>query len=245
MKVLFVGTGEAFDDKLPNTSILVESGGTVVLVDCGFSAAQALWSSVRNPDAIDALYVTHLHADHCFGIPALIVRLNADGRTKPLVLLGSKMKFEHILATVESAYPGLMPKLGFKLTHLAVPEGGSTTWRDIAITTALTVHAAPNHAVRFDFPAGRSLMVSGDGEVTPESAAMFAGCTVVSHEAYRMTEHMPGHSSVRQVLETAAAAVPPPRMVALVHCAREEDRCRFHEFEVPFVVPGPGTLLSF
>lgn len=244
MKVHFPGTGEAFDQTLPNTCVLVQFDETWILVDCGFSATQALWRMVPGHDTISAVYVTHLHADHCFGLPALIVRMHEDGRTKPLCLLAWKQMYDDLLDLVDSAYPGIVGRLRFPLVHADIPRGGTGSWEEVAVSTATTRHGAPNHAVRFDLPSGKSVMVSGDGEITPQSAALFHGCTVVVHEAYRIDQFTAGHSSVKDVLTTAAAAPQPPRHLALVHTSRLE-RDRLATCQGRFVVPAPGTILSF
>ena len=49
MRVTFAGVGEAFDEKLPNTSLLVQSESSSILLDCGFTAACTLWDVIGNP----------------------------------------------------------------------------------------------------------------------------------------------------------------------------------------------------
>lgn len=50
---------------------LVEAGTTCVMIDCGFSCAQAQKRLTRlgvDPDDIDAILVTHEHSDHISGV---------------------------------------------------------------------------------------------------------------------------------------------------------------------------------
>ena len=55
MRVTFAGVGEAFDEKLPNTSLLVETdGGSSVLLDCGFTASCVFWTMAEKPLELDA-----------------------------------------------------------------------------------------------------------------------------------------------------------------------------------------------
>lgn len=51
------------------SSILVESGGTRLLVDCGPDLRQQLLDA--DVGDLDAVVVTHDHADHCHGIDEL------------------------------------------------------------------------------------------------------------------------------------------------------------------------------
>lgn len=58
-------------------SALVASGGTCVMIDCGFSVAAAgarLSRLGQEPGAIDALLVTHEHSDHIGGVARMARR---------------------------------------------------------------------------------------------------------------------------------------------------------------------------
>lgn len=244
MQVYFLGTGEAFDNHLPNTSLLIRAEQGTILVDCGFTAAGAYSRQGWKADDLDALYITHLHGDHYFGLPALLLRMHEEGRTRPLDLITTPNRLAKIRQVIEHAYAGYSTKLSFELRLAPMPLPGQGKWGDVAITTAPTTHGVENFSARFDFPDGKSVMVSGDGEITPESAQLFAGCDLVIHEAFRLTDHTPGHSSVREVLATAAAASPPPTRIALVHSSRNE-RNRIHEMKGEFLVPRPGSAIHW
>jgi ribonuclease Z len=244
MQVYFLGTGDAFDNHLPNTSLLIRSEQGTILVDCGFTAAAAYWRQGWKAEDLDALYITHLHGDHYFGLPALLLRMHEDGRTRPLDVLTSPNRLATIQQVIEQAYAGYSTKLSYELRLSPLPLPGKGTWADVAITTAPTIHGVENYSVRFDFPDGKSVMVSGDGEITPASAPLFAGCDLVIHEAFRLTDHTPGHSSVREVLLTAAAASPPPARIALVHTSRTE-RHQLRDMDGDFLVPRPGSCISW
>ena len=64
------------------TSILVESGGQRLLVDCGPDLRQQLLAAEVN--RLDLVIVTHAHGDHCHGIDELRPVSQAMGRPVPL-----------------------------------------------------------------------------------------------------------------------------------------------------------------
>ena len=74
MKVVFIGVGEAGDENYPNNSSIILSD-TKLLLDCGFAVPQQLWRYNADQDLVDAIYISHMHADHYFGIPVLLIRM--------------------------------------------------------------------------------------------------------------------------------------------------------------------------
>lgn len=241
MKVTFLGTGEAFDPELPNTSVVIESHGVAILVDCGYSVPQQYFKLIGDPNLIDAFYLTHLHADHSFGIPALLMWMWEEGRTKPLKLLAREDQVELLLGFADRGYPGASKRLTFPLEPVVLAHSAPTVWEGVTVTTARTLHGARNLAVRFDLPEGKSVMVSGDGEITPASSALFNDCSLVIHESYRIEEHTAGHSSVKEVLATAAHQN--AEVVALVHTSRKEKHL-LTSADSGHLVPAPGTVLE-
>ena len=86
MKVVFLGVGEAADENHPCNSHLILSK-TNLLLDCGYSIPRQVWKYNKDKDLIDAIYISHLHADHCFGLPALLIRMMEEKRTKPVAII--------------------------------------------------------------------------------------------------------------------------------------------------------------
>jgi len=65
---------------------LVEGGGTRVLVDCGFTAREAvrrLGLLELSPSELDAILVTHEHGDHVRGVGALATRFGIEVWSTP------------------------------------------------------------------------------------------------------------------------------------------------------------------
>ena len=66
-----LGVGDAFSRRHYSSSFLVESGGTRLLVDCPHPIRKILGESAPDGvdlDDIDAVVLTHLHADHASGL---------------------------------------------------------------------------------------------------------------------------------------------------------------------------------
>src|SRR5262245_1893527 len=115
MKVQFIGVGEAFDETLPNNSQLLKWENTHLLIDCGYGVPHSLWKLHPEHDLVDAIYISHRHADHYFGLPSYLLRLDEDGRTKPVEILCPEGLKKVILEMIDYAYQGVVSHFEFEL----------------------------------------------------------------------------------------------------------------------------------
>lgn len=72
------------------TSQLLEMGQRYFLIDCGEGTQVQLRKAKAKFSKIDHIFISHLHGDHCFGLPGLIASFRLLGRDKPLHVFGPK-----------------------------------------------------------------------------------------------------------------------------------------------------------
>lgn len=84
-KVHILGCGSALPTlkHLPSCQI-VELRGKAFMVDCGEGAQRQLRKSRVAFTKIQAVLITHLHGDHCFGLIGMLSSFGLLGRTAPL-----------------------------------------------------------------------------------------------------------------------------------------------------------------
>jgi len=70
-----VGTGSAFAKTLYNTSALLVSEHGQILIDCGASVPKALHELNIEPDQLNGIVISHIHADHVAGLEEIAFRL--------------------------------------------------------------------------------------------------------------------------------------------------------------------------
>jgi ribonuclease Z len=88
IEIFFAGTGGSVPTArrgLPAT--LIRAGGDRLLIDCGEGTQRQLLRSVGLPD-LDAIFITHFHADHWLGLPGMVKTFDLRGREKPLTIYG-------------------------------------------------------------------------------------------------------------------------------------------------------------
>lgn len=249
MRITFAGVGEAFDETLPNTSLLLESDTTSLLLDCGFTAASAFWQAARTPQDLDAISISHFHGDHWFGVPALLMRFVDEGRTRPLHIIGQPGVEHHVRQLTDLAYPNVLSKAAFEIRFHILLGCQEAKVGDMTISSAPADHPMPSLAMRVDC-AGKSVFYSGDGRPTEETRTLATGCHLVVHESFSLEADKPGHgtvdSSIRFAVEAGAATL------ALVHIQRHARRnglaaikeMAAREDRVRILVPAPGEWLD-
>lgn len=257
MRVTFVGVGEAFDDSVPNTSLFLAglTGGAraTVLFDCGFTAAGAFFAcpalSVADREAgPDAVWISHFHGDHFFGLPWLVARLQEAGRTRDLPVFGGPDVAARVVAVLDLAYPHLREKLDFAVRPVAVGDGEAFSLAGFPARAAVTEHGAPCLAVRLETEHG-AFFFSGDGRCGPACRELASGCSLAVIEAYALTAGSGGHGSVEEALNLAGEAW--VEAVALVHVQRDLRRTRgedirrvLAEASLRAFLPEPGQVFE-
>ncbi len=90
MRIVFLGTSSGTPSRERNvTSVAIVLDGTVLLFDCGEGTQHQLLRAPVRSGAIDAIFVSHMHGDHVYGIPGLLGTFSMNGRVRPLVVVGA------------------------------------------------------------------------------------------------------------------------------------------------------------
>lgn len=96
-KVHILGCGSALPTPKHNpSSQVVEIRGKMFMVDCGEGTQTQLRKSAIRFTRIQAVFISHLHGDHCFGLPGMISTFGMLGRTAPLSIY-APAAFEPVL----------------------------------------------------------------------------------------------------------------------------------------------------
>ena len=93
-QICILGCGSALPSLKHNTSAqIVEVHDKVFMVDCGEGTQLQLRKSHIHFQKVSAIFISHLHGDHCFGLMGLLSTFGLLGRTAPLhVYAPSQMK---------------------------------------------------------------------------------------------------------------------------------------------------------
>ncbi len=205
MRIRFAGSGDAFGSggRLQTCIHLSECEQTL-LVDCGATSLVALKQQGLDPNAVDAVVLTHLHGDHFGGLPFLILDGQFSGRSAPLRVAGPPGTGARLTETMEALFPGSAAtpaRFEVEVTELAL-DGTPARLGAATVSWWEVEHAcgAPPLAVRVEL-GGVAFAYSGDTQWTPAlvDVARDADCFAV--EAYTFDRPVRYHLDYRTLRE--------------------------------------------
>lgn len=90
-KIHFLGCGSALPTLRHNSSCqIVEMRDKMFMIDCGEGTQTLLRRSKIRFTRLQAIFISHLHGDHCFGLMGMISSFGLLGRTAPLHIYAYK-----------------------------------------------------------------------------------------------------------------------------------------------------------
>jgi len=103
LRIVFLGTSAGTPSRERNVAaVAVILDGKVLLFDCGEGTQHQFLRAPVKSGAIDAIFLTHLHGDHVYGLPGLLATLSMNGRTRPLDLIGPEGTREYLEAVLRT-----------------------------------------------------------------------------------------------------------------------------------------------
>lgn len=112
--VTLLGTGGMYP--LPEralTSLYIRFDGRAILVDCGEGTQIQMRANGLRFKPIEAILITHFHADHMAGLPGLLLTLGNEGRTEPLTMYGP-VGLEKTVNSLRAIFPELPYEIQFR-----------------------------------------------------------------------------------------------------------------------------------
>jgi len=140
LQVYFLGTAGALPTPRRNPAcILIRRGSDTLLFDCGEGAQQQMMRA-RCGFTVNAVFVTHWHADHFLGIFGLLQTMSFNGRTDPLTIYGPEWVHEFVSIVKNVARFNLK----FPLESVELANGSWVRFDGYTITAFAVSHGLPS-----------------------------------------------------------------------------------------------------
>lgn len=197
----FVGTGDPLGSggRL-HTCFHVTAPSGRFLVDCGATTMTGLKREGIDRNAIEAIFVTHLHGDHIGGIPYFVLDAQLVAkRTAPLVIAGPPGLADRLRGAMDVMFPGLSDvEQRFEIRIVELEAGRRTAIGPVDVTPFEVVHACgdPPYALRLEVD-GKTLAYSGDTEWTESLIDVARDADLFVCESYFYEKEIPNHLDYR------------------------------------------------
>ncbi len=231
IEITFIGTGSAMPPPgRGTTAFTVRTEDMLFLADAGPTVYSDLLRASIEPAQIDAVFLSHGHADHIVGFPQLALQLKFVQRPSPLKVFCTPAVREAACSITRLTFPEASDLLE-KLQWVELAEGPRQSHDltdGIQLTTELVFGPPymPVLGLRLDFlDKGVSMAFSADTAPSDTLASLATGCDLLIHEASFSATLQPDvspemffHSDARQAGQIAARAK--VKRLALVHLNR-------------------------
>ncbi len=231
MRVCFLGTsGAKVSAERDNCSVLVEISDRLILIDCSGNPVGKIMKLGYQMSQLDAVLITHLHIDHCYGLPELLFHLFLEGRSAPLLLASPIEDFTELEQQLGAyhVYPSIRT---YHLIPLRIPHETDILVTDLGFATIRSSpveHSRASRAYRIEDPlSGHSVVITGDTRPTGTLQDFARGADLLIHEStylddLRERAHEYGHCTARDAAETARASS--SKNLVLIHFDLDETR---------------------
>lgn len=198
-EILVLGTGHSESIRYFNNNAMVRTPTGNLLIDCGVTIKHALDAQGMSLADIDAIYITHVHGDHCFGLE----RVACESKFK----YGKKVELIFHRDLYEELWEGtLKGSLGMNgdgdanIEHyfnVRILDESEFTWGGIDFRLVPAVHT-PNKPV-YGLLMNSRIYWSSDTTAIPDIVEKL-GFEIGFHDV-TLTDWNPVHATIGSLLE--------------------------------------------
>ncbi len=192
-----------------NTCLVWHGPAMAVLLDCGGSPLQKLQRADVPLADLYHVILTHRHADHLYGLPALLQGLWLCQRREALSIWGPAEALDAARRIMDAVgwagWAGMFPVIW----HPVTAPGQETLFTEPGLTVRVApgAHSVPSLAVRLeDHRTGGVAVYSSDTEPCAAIVTLARGADLLVHEATFLSAAPAGHSTAAQAGQVAQQA---------------------------------------
>ena len=148
MEFIFLGTSSGAPTKTRNVSgiaIKKVDEKSWCLVDCGEGTQHQILHTNLSLSQLDTIFITHVHGDHCFGLPGLVASATMGGRQQPLTIVCPR----EVTKFIEVALEISQGRLSFPINYIDVANVTSVDVKSFDVEVSRLSHRVPSFAFHF------------------------------------------------------------------------------------------------
>ncbi|KTC90832.1 MBL fold metallo-hydrolase [Fluoribacter dumoffii] len=212
MKLLFLGAGSGIGTDFGNfqsNMLLFTDSGKKLLIDCGTDIRFSLTRAGYLPQEIDAVYISHLHADHIGGMEwfAFQRKFVSQNGLSTLIIHENLVQplWEHSLSgglrTLEEKEATLNDYFSVRM----IKEGQAFHWEGLQLNLVQTVHIFSNGELMPSYGLtirhkGKSFFITTDAQFTPDRFEKhYREATLIFHDCETLEVPSGVHTHFKQL----------------------------------------------
>ena len=200
MKLTFLGTGSAINTEDIGASILINEN---ILIDSPCGIAQALRKFKIDINKLDTVIITHLHGDHVFGLPFLLLEYIREPRQAPLNILGLSGTKKLLSRLMKLAFPKSSAKKMLapaKPFYIKAVDQKEMNIKGIVVRLHRVSHGKmETYGIEIREPDNKKIFYAPDTSFNDELLEIIKTVDAAILDATTPDKPIAGHMSMRQV----------------------------------------------
>jgi ribonuclease BN (tRNA processing enzyme) len=221
LRLTFIGSGNAFSPGgLCCNGFLVNDR---FLFDAPPQALSSLNTVDVDPNAIEAVVVSHHHGDHFLGLPFLLLHWRWKGRTKPIRIVGPSGTEALARQIGQAVFPGVFEGIGYDLQFEDLVGGKSTSVDGLNLDAYEMIHDN-GLELCLGYKAnigGRTFSYTGDTILCDSVLELCKGVEVMVSECASRADRVPVHMNLIDDIPEVRAALAKDAQLILTHITPE------------------------
>lgn len=220
MKITLLGTGTSLiDQDRVQSGLLIEGKREPVLIDVGSGVLRRLVQTGTEITAINHVFISHFHVDHCSDFLPLYQSLWLENYDKTLTLYGPPSMKEWSRGVYDVAFPYLRDRIAME--QRVLEEKDAIYIDDLVVTTTPTTHGSyESRAFRIE-SGSDSIVYSSDTAPCRELIELAKGVDILIHECNWLDgDHKPGIHTSPSELTSIVEGIQPGKVI-LTHLSPE------------------------
>lgn len=246
MKLVVLGSGTSVPHpQRASAAFWLETENGSLLLDCSADAPHRMAAEGLDWANLDAIWISHLHLDHCGGLAPLLFGLKSAPETrdrkKPLHILACP-GIERLLRAIDEAndYKLFEQPFPIALEEVADPATNFALLSGLEAQTFSTPHTRESLALKLTNTRGTTVVYSSDTGYSEDLAEFARGADLLILEcSFRRDKPTPKHLELAEAMRLARIAE--PRTLLLTHLYPEWDGV---DIEAEARQLWPGTTIA-
>jgi len=218
MKLVVLGSGTSVPHpQRTSAAFWLETESGSVLLDCGADAPHRLAAENLDWPNLDAIWISHLHLDHCGGLASLLIATKwapqIQGRKKPLTIFGCE-GIEKLLKAIDesSDYRLLEQNFSVEIREIAptpTPNDEFQMLAGLRAQTLSTPHRQESLAIRLTDKSEVTVVYTSDTGYSEDLASFARSVDLLILEcSFWRNKPTPKHLELAEAMRIAHLAEP-------------------------------------